>query len=87
MISLTAGDVLVNTLIDRGVDTEFGIPGDGINGLIEFASPAAGGDTLHPGSPRGGRRLRSMRLCEMDRAPWRYRDFGAGRNPSPERTL
>jgi pyruvate dehydrogenase (quinone) len=55
MTSLTAGDVLVNTLIDRGVDTGFGIPGDGINGLIE-----------------------SLRL---------YRDFGAGRNPSPERTL
>ena len=35
MTSLTAGDVLVNTLIDWGVDTIFGIPGDGINGLIE----------------------------------------------------
>jgi pyruvate dehydrogenase (quinone) len=33
--SLTAGDVLVNTLMDWGVDTIFGIPGDGINGLIE----------------------------------------------------
>ena len=32
---MTAGDVLVNTLIDWGVDTIFGIPGDGINGLIE----------------------------------------------------
>ena len=36
MTSLTAGDVLVNTLIDWGVDTVFGIPGDGINGLIEL---------------------------------------------------
>ena len=35
MTSLTAGDVLVNTLIDWGVDTVFGIPGDGINGIIE----------------------------------------------------
>ena len=35
MTSMTAGDVLVNTLIDWGVDTIFGIPGDGINGLIE----------------------------------------------------
>jgi pyruvate dehydrogenase (quinone)/pyruvate oxidase len=32
---MTAGDVLVHTLIDWGVDTIFGIPGDGINGLIE----------------------------------------------------
>jgi pyruvate dehydrogenase (quinone) len=31
----TAGDVLVRTIIDWGVDTVFGIPGDGINGIIE----------------------------------------------------
>jgi pyruvate dehydrogenase (quinone) len=35
MTSTTAGDILVNTLLDWGVDTVFGIPGDGINGLIE----------------------------------------------------
>ena len=35
MASMTAGDVLVQTLIEWGVDTIFGIPGDGINGLIE----------------------------------------------------
>src|SRR4029079_4243297 len=31
----TAGDVLVETLIDWGVEVIFGIPGDGINGIIE----------------------------------------------------
>jgi pyruvate dehydrogenase (quinone)/pyruvate oxidase len=31
----TAADILVQTLIDWGVDTIFGIPGDGINGVIE----------------------------------------------------
>lgn len=35
MASPTAGDVLVETLIDWNVDTIFGIPGDGINGIIE----------------------------------------------------
>jgi pyruvate dehydrogenase (quinone)/pyruvate oxidase len=35
MARLTASDVLVETLIDWGVDTIFGIPGDGINGVIE----------------------------------------------------
>ena len=35
MAKPTAGDVLVETLIDWGVDTVFGIPGDGINGIIE----------------------------------------------------
>ncbi|MBP2298958.1 thiamine pyrophosphate-dependent enzyme [Azospirillum picis] len=31
----TAGDILVDVLVDWGVDTIFGIPGDGINGIIE----------------------------------------------------
>jgi len=31
----TGGDILVQTLIDWGVDTIFGIPGDGINGVFE----------------------------------------------------
>ncbi len=35
MASKTAGDVLVETLIDWGVKVIFGIPGDGINGMIE----------------------------------------------------
>lgn len=34
-MSQTAGDVLVDTLIDWGVDTIFGLPGDGVNGIIE----------------------------------------------------
>lgn len=31
----TAGDVIVETLMNWGVDTIFGIPGDGINGVVE----------------------------------------------------
>jgi pyruvate dehydrogenase (quinone) len=31
----TAGDIIVETLVDWGIDTVFGLPGDGINGLIE----------------------------------------------------
>ncbi len=31
----TAADVLVDTLIDWGVEVIFGIPGDGINGIME----------------------------------------------------
>ena len=34
-MSKTAGDILVDTLIAWGVDTVFGIPGDGINGVFE----------------------------------------------------
>ncbi len=35
MASPTASDVLVETLLDWGVDTVFGLPGDGINGIVE----------------------------------------------------
>jgi pyruvate dehydrogenase (quinone) len=31
----TGGDILVETLIEWGVDTIFGLPGDGINGIME----------------------------------------------------
>ena len=31
----TGGDILIETLIAWGVDTIFGIPGDGINGVFE----------------------------------------------------
>src|SRR5947208_6111178 len=31
----TASDVLLETLLDWGVDTVFGLPGDGINGIME----------------------------------------------------
>lgn len=31
----TAADILVDVLVDWGVDTVFGIPGDGINGVVE----------------------------------------------------
>jgi pyruvate dehydrogenase (quinone)/pyruvate oxidase len=32
---MTGGDILIETLIDWGVDTIFGLPGDGINGIME----------------------------------------------------
>jgi pyruvate dehydrogenase (quinone) len=31
----TGGDILVETLIRWGVDVVFGLPGDGINGIME----------------------------------------------------
>jgi pyruvate dehydrogenase (quinone) len=34
-MSQTAADVLVETLMDWGVEVIFGIPGDGINGVME----------------------------------------------------
>ncbi len=34
-VAKTASDILVETMLDWGIDTIFGIPGDGINGIIE----------------------------------------------------
>lgn len=34
-MAATAGDILAETLLDWGVDIVFGIPGDGINGIME----------------------------------------------------
>src|SRR5918912_573193 len=34
-MSETAADVLVESVLDWGVDTVFGLPGDGINGIME----------------------------------------------------
>jgi pyruvate dehydrogenase (quinone)/pyruvate oxidase len=34
-MSTTAGDVLIETLMEWGVDVVFGLPGDGINGIME----------------------------------------------------
>lgn len=35
MASKTAADILIDTLIDWGVNVVFGLPGDGINGIME----------------------------------------------------
>jgi thiamine pyrophosphate-dependent acetolactate synthase large subunit-like protein len=34
-MAMTAADVLIESLIDWGVDVVFGLPGDGINGVME----------------------------------------------------
>src|SRR5437660_5393546 len=34
-MAMTAADLLVERLIDWGVDTVFGLPGDGINGVFD----------------------------------------------------
>src|SRR3954471_8872715 len=34
-MATTGGDALIETIMDWGVDVIFGIPGDGINGIME----------------------------------------------------
>ena len=47
----TASDVLIEALMDWGIDTIFDIPGDGINGIIEVFAQAEGEGSVHPGTP------------------------------------
>ena len=39
----TTADVLFERLMDWGVDTVFGLPGDGINGFMEALAPTRTG--------------------------------------------
>ena len=66
-MATTAADVLVETLIDWGVDTIFGLPGDGINGIMEALRTAPGQDPLRPGPARGGGRVHGLRLRQVHR--------------------
>jgi len=34
-MTITAGDILIDSLQDWGVEVIFGLPGDGINGIME----------------------------------------------------
>ena len=88
MASPTAGDVLIETLIDWGVDTIFGFPGDGINGIFEALRTQQGQDPLHPGAPRGSRGLHGLRLCQVHRPAGRlHRHLRARRHSSAQRPL
>ena len=51
---MNASDVLVDRLIEWGVDTIFGLPGDGINGVFE-ALRKTEGNSLHSRAARGSR--------------------------------
>ncbi len=44
----TAAEILIDTLYDWGIDIVFGLPGDGINGIMEAAQEAGKG-SVHPG--------------------------------------
>ena len=87
-MTTTAGDVLVETLLDWGVDTVFGLPGDGINGIMEALRTRQ--DKIRFVQVRheesGG--VHGLRLRQMDRPARRLpRDLGPGRHPPPERAL
>ena len=83
----TVADLLIERLIDWGVDTIFGFPGDGINGIFE-ALRTRRKDPLHPGPPRGSRRVRRLRLRQVHRPAGRvHGDLRAGRHPSAQRPV
>ena len=84
----TASDQLFERLLEWGVDTVFGIPGDGINGFMEGPAEAPREDPVRPGPARGGRGVRRVRLRQVHRAAGRlHRHQRPRRHPSAQRPL
>lgn len=50
-IQMTASDVLIEKLIDWGVEVIFGLPGDGINGVFEALHEGDSRRTISPIDP------------------------------------
>ena len=61
----TAADVLADRLIDWGVRVIFGLPGDGINGIMEALRVRQERFGIHSGPPRGIRGVHGLRLCQV----------------------
>ena len=87
-MAATAGDILVETLIDWGVDAIFGIPGDGINGIMEALRTRQ--DQIRFVQVRHEEAAAFM-ACAYAKFTGRLgvlpRHLGAGRHPSAERPL
>lgn len=61
----TAADVSIDTLHGWGVEVVFGLPGDGITGIIEALRKLA--ESLRSSPPRRIGRLHGVRLREIHR--------------------
>ena len=64
-----AAEAVIERLIDWGVDTVFGLPGDGINGIMEGLRRHQDRIRFDPRPPRGGGGLHGHRLRQVDRSP------------------
>ena len=60
-MTVSVGESLARRLVEWGVDTVFGLPGDGINGLMEGFRRCRGGDRVRARAPRGGRGVHGAR--------------------------
>ena len=73
MADQTAADVFVERLIEWGVDTIFGLPGDGINGFMEALRKSNDRIRYLHVLPRGSTRNRrppSRFRPPLERWPW-----------------
>ena len=84
----TVADLMIERLIDWGVDTIFGFPGDGDQRHLRGAADPSGQDQVHSGAPRGGGCFRRLWLCQVHRpAGGVPGDLGTRRRASAERPL
>ena len=81
-------EALIERLADWGVDTVFGLPGDGINGIMEGLRRQPGQDPVRARPPRGGRRFHGHRARQGHRPARRVPGhLGARRHPPAERPV
>ena len=66
----TAADILIDRLQDWGVKTIFGLPGDGINGIMEALRRRQEEIRFIQAPARRSRRLYGLRLCLNTLASW-----------------
>ena len=79
--------LLVERLIEWGVDTIFGFPATGSTGSSKRCARVRT-DPVHPGPPRGGGGVCRVRLRKVHRAAGRVpRHLGAGRHPPAQRPV
>ena len=64
--TMTGAQVVIQALVEQGVEVIFGYPGRRGAAALRRAVPA-GQDPPHPGPPRAGRRARGRGLCPLDR--------------------
>ena len=65
-----AAELLIETLARCGVDTIYGLPGDGINGIMEAIRTDRQDSALHPSAARRVRRVHGQRRMPSSPASW-----------------
>ncbi len=88
LMGSTAADYLCERLVEWGVDTVYGYPGDGINGILGALRRQGDRTAVRADAARGDGRVHGLRPRQVHRAGRRVPgDLGTGRDPPAQRAL